>query len=244
MRVIVVDDEEIIRKGIVELMPWDALGYQVVGEAEDGEEALALIEAEQPDVVITDIKMPFITGIELLKRIKQMYTPLYTILLTGYDEFKFAQEAVNHGAYSYLLKPVDPSELGRILTEIRADFEENKELGSIVKSLTSQTTFKKVLYGMGDIDEVITILSDEGHDASALWFSAFILEIDDHASLEQSEQTGNIKSLIYEAVSGDAQTVITENKGFTSIVVVWKDSANALKNHITELISQARAVIE
>ena len=245
MRVIVADDEEIIRTGIVGLIPWDTLGYQVIGEAEDGEEALALIEAQRPEVVITDIKMPFITGIQLLKRIKNLYSPMYTILLTGYDEFKFAQEAVNHGAYAYLLKPVDPSELERILTEIQADYERKQEIKSLVKELKTQITVKKVLYGMGDLGEVRSFLSEYGHDSATLYFNAFILEIDDHMALALSEQSGAIKSMLYEAVKGDgaAQTVITENQGFTYVVVGWHDSVKALKSRITETMSRARALL-
>ena len=244
MRVIVADDEEIIRTGIVELMPWDALGYQVVGEAEDGEEALELITRQRPEVVITDIKMPFISGIELLKRIKGLYEPLYTIMLTGYDEFKFAQEAVNNGAYAYLLKPVDPADLGRILTEIREVNEKKQAIKSLVKELKIQTAVKKVLYGMGGLTEVESFLAESGGDAASLYFDVFILEIDDHIALAQSEQIGAVKSLIYETVAGDsAQTVITENKGFTYIVVAWQDNAKVLKSRVSDTIRKIRAVM-
>jgi len=245
MRVIVADDEEIIRTGIVELMPWDALGYHVAGEAEDGEEALELIKAQRPEVVITDIKMPFITGIELLKHIKNLYAPLYTILLTGYDEFKFAQEAVNQGAYAYLLKPVDPSELARILTEIREDYEKKQALESLVKGLKTQIAVKKVLYGLGDLNEVRAFLSESGHDADALWFGVFILGIDDHAAMAQSEKASAVKSLLYESAKHNDpnSTVITENQGFVNVVVAWQDSAHACKSSMADTIGQVRALM-
>ena len=245
MRVIVADDEEIIRTGIVELMPWSALGYHVVGEAEDGEEALELIKAQRPEVVITDIKMPFITGIELLKHIKNLYAPLYTILLTGYDEFKFAQAAVNQGAYAYLLKPVEPSELARILTEIREDYEKKQALKSLVKELKTQIAVKKVLYGLGDLNEVRAFLSENGQDVDALWFGVFIIGIDDHAAMARSEKASAVKSLLFEAVkSGDSmRTVITENQGFMDVVVVWQSSAHACKSCMADTIGQVRELI-
>ena len=235
MRVVIADDEEIIRMGIVELIPWNQLDCEVIGQAEDGEEALTLIEEYKPEIVITDIKMPFITGLELLKKIKDKYEPLYTILLTGYDEFKFAQEAVNNGAYAYLLKPVDPDELVQILTEIKANHEKKSAAKSLVKELRTEMSLKKALYGLENTEEIRELLSEYGFQDENLFFSTFIFEIDDYILLSRTEYADWIKSVktfIYYVIKNEtgmgAHSVIAENNGFTFISIVWEDNMKQL----------------
>lgn len=236
MRVIVADDEEIIRTGVVELIPWERFGYEVVGDAEDGEDALALIQELRPDVVITDIKMPFLTGIDLLKEIKKMPEPPYTILLTGYDEFKFAQEAVNNGAYAYLLKPIEPAELEKILSDIKADYDKKQTTKGYLKELSTEACFKKQLFGLSEPDDIARVLREYGFEPEGLVFSALIFEIDDYERLSQAEYSDWIesaKALMFEAIRSeggrDSHTVIAENRGFTFTIVTWEEDRKSLK---------------
>ncbi|MDW2878092.1 MULTISPECIES: response regulator [Bacillaceae] len=122
-KVIVVEDDRIIRRGICESIKWGAHGFVVAGEAGDGETALGLIEKEQPQVVISDINMPFMDGLEMGKKVREISPETRIIFLTGYEEFKYAQQALKMKAFDYLLKPVDSEHLLLKAKEAAADWE-------------------------------------------------------------------------------------------------------------------------
>ena len=98
LKVLVVEDEELIRKGIVLAVDWAALDCVVVGEASNGEEALDAVERLSPSLIITDLKMPRMDGIEMLRRLREAGNPVYVIILTAYDSFTYAQSALRLGA--------------------------------------------------------------------------------------------------------------------------------------------------
>ncbi|QCJ44708.1 response regulator [Bacillus sp. S3] len=123
IKVIVVEDDRIIRRGICQAIPWEDHGFVVAGEAGDGEVALDLIEKEKPQVVISDINMPFMSGLEMAKKIRERSLDTRIIFLTGYEDFKYAQEAVKVKAFDYLLKPVDAEDLLKKVKEAAADWE-------------------------------------------------------------------------------------------------------------------------
>ena len=111
LKVLVVEDEELIRKGIVLAVDWAALDCVVVGEASNGEEALDAVERLSPSLIITDLKMPRMDGIEMLRRLREAGNPVYVIILTAYDSFTYAQSALRLGAVDFLLKPFHDGEL-------------------------------------------------------------------------------------------------------------------------------------
>lgn len=113
-KVLLVDDEPIILQGLSMVIDWKQEGFEIVGTASNGVEALQMIRAENPDIVITDIKMPRMTGLELLERVKSKGTENSTIsfiMLTGFDDFSYAREAIKYEAVDYLLKPVEKKDL-------------------------------------------------------------------------------------------------------------------------------------
>lgn len=117
--VFLVEDEYVIREGIKNLVDWETLGFEFVGEAADGELAWPMIQKKRPDIVITDIKMPFIDGLEMSRMIKKAYPNTVIIILSGYDEFEYAREAIKIGVNQYLLKPLSKNQLIEILVEIK-----------------------------------------------------------------------------------------------------------------------------
>lgn len=119
LKVLVVEDEEMIRKGIVLAVDWAALDCVVVGEAANGLEALDAVERLDPSLIITDLKMPQMDGIEMLRRLRERGNQAYVIILTAYDSFTYAQSALRLGAVDFLLKPFHDGDLERAVTALR-----------------------------------------------------------------------------------------------------------------------------
>ena len=109
--VFLVDDEPIVLEGIRSKIDWENNGFTFAGEATDGEIALSMIHEIKPDVLITDIKMPFMDGLELSKAVKNIQPWIKIIILSGHDEFDYAKKAISIGIEDYILKPFTPDEI-------------------------------------------------------------------------------------------------------------------------------------
>lgn len=126
-RIMLVDDEEEVRKAMIRKMDWERLGFSVVGDAENGEDALEKIEQLEPDVVMTDIRMPYMDGLTLTARIREKYPSIKILIFSGYDDFEYAQQAIKLNVTEYILKPVNGEELAEILKRIRVSLDEEIE---------------------------------------------------------------------------------------------------------------------
>lgn len=122
-RLLIVDDEEEVRKGIIQKIDWGKYNFEIAGEAENGREALDIIEESVPDAVITDITMPMMDGLELAAIIRESYPTIKTIILTGFDDFKFAQQAIKYGVSDYILKPVMPRDIDDLMEKLKAQID-------------------------------------------------------------------------------------------------------------------------
>lgn len=119
LRVFLVEDESIIREMLRDTVPWAQCGYEFVGEAGDGEMALPLIRETRPDVLITDVRMPFMDGLSLSKLVLQEFPQMKVVIISGYDDFEYAQQAIGIGVERYLLKPITKNNLLMVLGEIK-----------------------------------------------------------------------------------------------------------------------------
>ncbi len=122
--VLVVDDEEEQRHALVERVRWGEAGFTVVGEAENGVEALDMVEETEPDLILTDIRMPMISGLELAARVRELRPATQIAILSGYDSFEYAREAIDYNIIAYLLKPISSAELSEELHTIRRKMDE------------------------------------------------------------------------------------------------------------------------
>lgn len=134
-KVILVDDEEEVIDVIERKIHWDMLGFDVVGSANNGVKALELVEKLQPDVVITDIKMPYMDGLELSRRLNNDYQNIHIIIFTGFDEFEYAKEAVHLEIEEYMLKPINALELSDCLKRVKNSLDKEREEKLMWKSL-------------------------------------------------------------------------------------------------------------
>lgn len=125
-KVLVVDDEEIIRLGLSSIIDWEANGFSFLGTAENGVEAYELMMREPADIVITDLKMPVLNGLELIAKVKEENPETVFVILSGYGEFELAKEAMGFGVRHYLLKPCNEHKIVEVLNEIKKEFKENE----------------------------------------------------------------------------------------------------------------------
>lgn len=158
MKVFLVDDEIVVREGIRESFPWEETPYTLVGEAPDGEMALPIIRDTNPDIVITDIRMPFMDGLELCRILRAQMPWIGIIVLSGYDEFEYARQCIHLGVREYLLKPINAEKLKEVLDKVSAQIlEERKTLehaASLRARMESDDKFiKEKLIGLFYNDE-------------------------------------------------------------------------------------------
>ena len=127
IKVFLVEDEYVIREGIKKNIDWQAHGYEFCGEAGDGELAFPMIQEIRPDIVITDIRMPFMDGLALSRLIKKEFPETEIIILSGYEEFEYAKEGIKIGVAQYLLKPINGDALIKEIDLVAASIEERKQ---------------------------------------------------------------------------------------------------------------------
>lgn len=138
LKVFLVEDESIVREGLRDNIPWEQWGYQFVGEAGDGEMALPLIQQTKPDVLLTDIKMPFMDGLSLSRLVHQEFPDMKIIIISGYDDFEYARGAIQVGAEQYLLKPITRAVLQKALAELKTKIETEREQKSYQEKFQSE----------------------------------------------------------------------------------------------------------
>lgn len=137
-RVLIADDEPIIREGLRDCIDWTTLGMEVVGEAEDGEEALELAIKLNTDILLVDMNMPFLNGIELIRRLQEKCPQCRFLIVSGHDEFSYAQAAVRLGVDDYILKPVQAAQLYDALASLRKRMDEERKRMAYVKQAEGQ----------------------------------------------------------------------------------------------------------
>ncbi len=128
MKFLIVDDEPIVREGLKTLIDWKEMGFTLCDEASDGMEAVSKIMEEKPDLVILDIRIPELSGVEVAETVRKKGYSGKIIILSGFSDFKYAQNAINHDVEAYLLKPVDQNELAAALKKVREKIQQENIL--------------------------------------------------------------------------------------------------------------------
>ena len=174
IKVFLVEDEYVVREGIKTKVPWEANGYEFCGEAPDGELALSLIDKAHPDILITDIKMPFMDGLELSKLVRNKYPEMEIVFLTGHAEFEYAKMAISLGAAEYLSKPVSSTDLLNALAPIKQKIEEREREKKLLKQYSEEMQENTEM----DKGELFNLLVSGGTPTAMLLQRASELNID------------------------------------------------------------------
>jgi two-component system, response regulator YesN len=207
-QLMIVDDEERARIGIRTLIDWTSHGIAIVGEARDGAEALELMHSCHVDILITDIRMPVMDGLELIERVSALYPHIKSVIMSGYDEFAYAKKAMGIGASDYLLKPSRTKEIldtvlklvdvireermkQKSLEELRSGFRESFPL------LKEQTLSRLVLADNPPYRRLLEILHMNGLIFTRMFYGVMVLQVDDFHSMHQKYGSEDIELFKY-----------------------------------------------
>jgi two-component system response regulator YesN len=194
LKILLVDDEDIIKSGLRREVHWEDLGCLIVGEASDGEEALDLIRSDPPDVVISDIRMPFKDGLTLMEEARQIKLDLYFLFISGHDEFSYVQRALKLGATDYILKPIDPIYLGERLQELASEISSrsrDEESLLMTKRIQIRQFFQKIILGSPGENSIIRQEADLlDPKLSSCFFQIISLQIDHYYNYAGSDENG------------------------------------------------------
>lgn len=262
--IMLADDEEEVRKAIIRKMDWEKLGFKVVGDAENGEDALEKLEQLEPDVVMTDIRMPYMDGLTLAARIREQHPSIKILIFSGYDDFEYAQQAIKLGVTEYILKPVNCQELAEILERVRLnldqEIEQRRNIDTLRESYLGSLPILRELFlndlvrKTADIGSVMPKLREYGIDIldARKWLAAVI-------HVEQVERTeGQVLSqhqeLIPISVRGLAEdhlkpycrfAIFNSMEGITVIAAVDGDNTQTgLMNVLNDICKESRRMLE
>lgn len=199
IKVFLVEDEVIIRSGVKKSINWEQEGYEFVGEASDGELAYPMILKEKPDILITDIRMPFMDGLELSRLVKKELPDIKILILSGYDEFEYAKKAIKIGVTEYLLKPISAAKLTEVLNAvsetIRQENEEKNLLETYFAEMRENTErdkmklFEKLMMGDLSMGEILEAGERFGMNLGASCYKIVLFKIlanlENHVYAEQ-----------------------------------------------------------
>ena len=264
-KIMLVDDEEEVRKSIIRKIPWEDTGFEVIGDAENGKDALEKIEMNEPDVVLTDIRMPYMDGLAMAERIRQTHPSIKIVIFSGFDEFEYAKKAIKLNVIEYILKPVNVEELTVILKKIKKNLDDEIEQKrnvtllreSYVRSLPAirEHFLNDLIHGGMDRDTISEKLSEYGIDidGAVKWVTAAIhLEpdekVDKAVSLHQQRELIpiSVQNLIKEKLTGQYRFAMFHSS-FETILIAAVDPENTQTELVAllgDICKETRKILE
>jgi two-component system response regulator YesN len=232
-----VEDEIVTREGIRDKVDWLGNGFEFCGDAPDGEVALPLLQALQPDVLITDIKMPFMDGLELSRIVRERLPSTKIIILSGHDEFEYARAAIKLGVTEYLLKPVTVQDLHRVLHKIAAQLDRERQAREDLNSLRYQIEENRaslrerllldIVVGAVSSAEAIEKAQTLGIDLIAQSYLVVVIKIgfDDSAVPFDYHQCQQVQHMVAELVKNDPNAFLIKKDLEELVLIIEGDTA-------------------
>jgi two-component system response regulator YesN len=236
-KVFLVEDEIVTREGIRDTVDWGAAGYQFCGEAPDGEIAFPLIRERRPETVITDIKMPFMDGLQLCRILRETLPATKIIILSGHDEFKYAQEAIQIGVTEYLLKPIVPQDLLAALRKVARQIDEERQTSAHLQALQAQMAGHRSMLRERCLLDLVTGNSSSADfieraqsleiDLLAPWYQALVIRAVPRAGAPDAPLYSvcqQVAAIIAEII-GDSASVVSFRQGLEETILILKGEA-------------------
>ncbi len=221
LKLLIADDEENVRDGLKDAVDWDSLGFEICGEATNGIEALEKVELLKPELIITDIRMPGMDGLQMIREFKERGHACRIIILTGYSEFQYAKQSIALGVESYLLKPIDEDELTLQVTQIRESIEQERKLEGYFNDSMAAATDNIILslvsgqFGSGVIEKANQI-----YRLKLPWKSYQVMLVDstEGTALERSLKS-RLKNELAEFAAGNNYGYVFDMDGIPGILL-------------------------
>ena len=255
-KIFIVEDEAVTREGIRDNVDWQASGFEFCGEAADGEMALPLLRTAQPDVLITDIKMPFMDGLQLSRIVRERMPWVKIIILSGHDEFEYAQQAIQLGITDYLLKPITVQNLQNALQKLTVQLDREREEQENLKKLQGQVeenraTLRerllfKLIVGAVSPTEVMETGQMLGLDLMARHYLVAILKIElgDITDQYEHEEYQQIQNTVIGAVEKNPDALTLKRDWGDLIVIMKGDTPEYLEEERDVLLNEIRREVE
>ena len=257
LKIFLAEDEVVVRETIKRMIPWEELGFELVGEAADGEKALPLLIRQQPDLLITDIKMPFMDGLTLARLAKKEIPGLKVVILSGYDDFNYAKQAIGIGVEDYLLKPITKNALIERLSEIRSRYEHEKtqkeyyekfqrEMQAYEKN-SSRDFFEALVGGSMDMMEVYKRAEKLGLDIVAEAYNVliFTMNCDEDFSGQRDEYSSweaESLELLENFFAGHSSAMLFRSNIF-SYGVLLKGQRETIEENTRACVDEIRKIL-
>lgn len=254
LKVFIVEDEVIIREGLKQKIPWESEGFCFAGEASDGELAYPLIKKERPDILITDIRMPFMNGLELARLVKKELPNIKILFLSGYDEFEYAKEAIRIGAADYLLKPITSEKLLEAVRKVAESIRQERRQKDILEQyrqeqqeqveLARGLLLQRILENEISSREAIEQGRKTGIDFAAPYFRAVLFKM---IQQNKAEDTDAGKLEAYERIWNrltQKGVLIFEKEENTWLFILKGDSREMLEEKSRQLCREIQDVME
>ena len=254
LKIFLVEDEIVMREGIKNNIDWEREGFDFVGEASDGELAYPLIQKTHPDILITDIRMPFMDGLELSRLVKQEMPDLKIIILSGYDEFEYAKEAISIGITDYLVKPIGGAQLLEAVKKVAKVVEEEKQQRQFLETfqkeqeenarIARQKFFRKLVSGKLQVSAALKEGRENGMELAANRYNIVLFQIFTGKEAEAYSEEQNRVSQLIESRVEEISGVIPVELGLEGWAFILKEtSENRLEQIEEELLEKLKTAV-
>ena len=237
-KVFLIEDEIVIREALERMIPWNEYGFELVGKAKDGEIALPMIRKTKPDVLITDIKMPFMDGLTLSGIVKKEFPDIRIVIVSGYDDFEYAKKAIALGVDDYLLKPIAKAEFVNVLQKIYQDFEEKGKQQDYYEKFEQEFKkyenhsrrdfFELLVTKHVDLQEIYEKAEKLSFDIMAesynmVFFSLSESKDTDTVDQRYSQRVADLQKQIDDALQKEKELYVFRNQTFSYVVLLMGD---------------------
>ena len=259
-KLLIADDEQIVIEGIKDSIDWHQYGIEVVGTAKNGTEALKLAKELKPDIIISDIKMPGLSGLELIEELKEFLPNVKVILISAYEEFDYAKQAISLGVNSYLSKPVKKAEVIDEVSKIKSQLERKLHEEEIAKGLQQRFNenlpilrehFLNTLIRGTSVSDLETKLQTYHLELSPRKIGVMVCKMDHYHSINLEADEAQIQvlmfriidvfneitlpisnSITFQSYNQEIVTIFNEMNGFT--IEKWIKLAEKIKDRVLE----------
>ncbi|NLY18223.1 MAG: response regulator [Clostridiaceae bacterium] len=262
-RILIVDDERLIRKGLIAKLAHNNVSCSWIGEAGNGKEALEIIKAESPDIVITDIKMPVMDGIQLIRHCHEKFPDVKFLIMSGYAEFSYAEQALNMGVSAYILKPVDDEKFVKSINKIMKELSYSRNASKNARDvavlekdrdrLIRERTLNQLFHSSGIIDraKLLEKIGLEAGEAGCYYILA-IIHVDSSSYYQSPFNYDDlvlikfsIKNILEEIECNCGKIIVDNQKDINQVLILfYGDDSRKIKtccnNYIRNIYSKIR----